>query len=105
MWQDFSIVAVVLAIAAAGAIYFTMSLPEYQNPVQISVENTLVLDFISDYSAAGYELMQDPETGTIFAKNESGGVVSEITSAYLSLQISEVDGIKEYSLIDKATVN
>jgi hypothetical protein len=99
---DFSIVGAVLAIATAASLFFVSSLPEYENPAEITVEIALVNDFVADYSYSGATLTQDEETGVITAVLE-GEVVGEMDSNYLSLEVSEKAGQVVYTLTERVT--
>lgn len=97
---DFSIVGAILAVATAAAIFFAVSLPEYENPAEVSAEIALVNDFVADYSYSGATLAQDAETGVITATlNEE--VVGTIESNYLDLVVSDSDGNIVYTLTER----
>lgn len=94
---DFTIVGVILALVSGLAIFYVLSLPEYENPVEISTEMLLVNDFVEDYSYGGATLTQDTETGVITA-TLNGEVVGEIASNYLELVVSDSGNSVTYSL-------
>jgi hypothetical protein len=94
---DFTIIGVILALVSSLAVFHVVSLPEYENPVDISTEMLLVNDFVEDYSYGGATLAQDEETGLITA-TLNGEVVGEITSTYLELIISDSGDSVTYSL-------
>jgi len=98
---DFSIVGAILAIATAAAIFFAVSLPEYENPAEISAEIALVNGFVSDYSYSGATLAQDAETGVITATSSEGQVMGTIESNYLTLKVSDSNGKVVYTLTER----
>lgn len=97
---DFSIVGGILAIATAIAIFFSVSLPEYENPAEVSVEIALVNDFVADYSYSGAILEQDSETRIITA-TLNGSVAGTIESRYLDLVVTDSGGQIIYTLTER----
>jgi hypothetical protein len=97
---DLSIVGIVLAISVAASFFFISTIPEYQNPVDVSTEVLLVTDFVADYSFSGATLEQDALTGDITAFID-GNLVAEIPSNYLDLVVVEGEEKTTYSLVER----
>jgi hypothetical protein len=95
--KDFTIIGAILAILSSSAILYVSSLPEYQNPVEVSNEMLSVNDFMYDYSRSGAALTQDADSRFIKA-TVGGEVINEIESRYLDLVITESGEEIIYSL-------
>lgn len=101
---DLSIVGFVLALSITLGAFFISTIPEYENPVDVSTEVLLVTDFVADYSFSGATLNQDALTGVITAVIDDK-VVAEIPSKYLDLIITSQEDSVTYSLVERKSKN